>query len=428
MKSRRLTAIDPIKPERVIVAAGVLPEEEGWFRESVEELKELVKTASAEVIGEISQKIPHHGQPTYLGKGKMTELRDMVAAMKPDYVVFDYDLKPSQSRNIEEAINCRVLDRTEIILAIFARHARTNAAKTQVELAQLEYLAPRLLGRWSHLWRQTSGYSIGTRGPGEKQLEVDRRALRKRMGDLRRELEEVSAHRKRMVSARPKSFTVSLVGYTNSGKSTMLNALTGSDALVENKLFSTLDTKTRALKLNCGLTTYLSDTVGFIRKLPTHLVASFYATLEETRQAGFLLLIVDASHPACDKHIEAVEQVLRDIDCSDKKILKVFNKMDIVSEIDAAVLRSAHPEGCFVSAATGWNLDELRMRIESRILEDAVEVTVKIPLNRGKLLTDVLDSGFSRSVTYEQDYAVIDLLIPEDELGRVLRSGAQEVE
>ncbi|RKY18099.1 MAG: GTPase HflX, partial [Planctomycetota bacterium] len=200
MRANTIPVSDGGAPERAIAVAGVLPGEEAGVEDSLKELKELLRTASAEVVGEVVQRIPHRGQPAYLGKGKLEELAALAAALRADFVAFDDDLKPSQARNIEKVVKVRVLDRTEVILSIFAMHARTNEAKAQVELAQLEYSAPRLRHRWSHLWRQTAGYAIGTRGPGEKQLEVDRRALRKRMTDLKRELAEIRAHRNRIVS------------------------------------------------------------------------------------------------------------------------------------------------------------------------------------------------------------------------------------
>jgi len=428
MRANTIPVSDGGAPERAIAVAGVLPGEEAGVEDSLKELKELLRTASAEVVGEVVQRIPHRGQPAYLGKGKLEELAALAAALRADFVAFDDDLKPSQARNIEKVVKVRVLDRTEVILSIFAMHARTNEAKAQVELAQLEYSAPRLRHRWSHLWRQTAGYAIGTRGPGEKQLEVDRRALRKRMTDLKRELAEIRAHRNRIVSSRPAGFTVSLVGYTNSGKSTTLNALTGADAPAEDKLFSTLDTRTRTLTLENGLKVLVSDTVGFIRKLPAHLVASFHATLEETRRARLLLHVVDASHPAHERQMEAVREVLAEIGCGDGRVLAVFNKMDVVSDFEAAQLRERHPDACFISALTGEGMDELRRRIRELLLEEAVEMTVRIPFSRGRLLAEVLDSGFTVGVRYGSEHAEADLVIPEEELGKILKRGAAEVE
>ena len=263
---------------------------------------------------------------TYLGKGKVDELKQLVDANDADVIMFDNDLSPAQTRNLEEATGVKVLDRTELILDIFASRAQTHQARLAVELAQLQYSLPRLKRMWTHLSRLKMG--IGMRGPGEKQLEVDRRLVEKRIDDLRSELKTIERRKEREVAGRSDRMTVSLVGYTNAGKSTLLNALTGADVLAENKLFATLDTRTRRWQLPGWGPVLLSDTVGFIRDLPHHLIASFKATLEEARQADLLLHVADASNPAASEQIAVVYEVLEELGIEAKDTLLVLNKVD----------------------------------------------------------------------------------------------------
>ncbi|MGD9649002.1 MAG: GTPase HflX, partial [Pirellulales bacterium] len=286
---------DGIAREGAILVGVVLPDRRA-SDDPLEELGGLATTAGARVLGQLVQRREVPDKTTYLGKGKVDELKQHVEALDADVVLFDNDLSPAQTRNLERGLGVKVLDRTELILDIFAGRARTHEARLAVELAQLQYALPRLKRMWTHLSRLKMG--IGMRGPGEKQLEVDRRLVEKRIHDLKDELNEIQRRRQRQVEARYDRMTVSLVGYTNAGKSTLMNAMTGAGVLAEDKLFATLDTRTRRWMLPGWGPVLLSDTVGFIRDLPHHLIASFKATLEEARQANLLLHVADASNPA----------------------------------------------------------------------------------------------------------------------------------
>src|SRR2546421_9081141 len=312
--------------ERAFLVSVALPDRPWISTDPLEELTGLATTAGATIVGGLIQRRQHVIPATYIGKGKLEELQQQVEATDADVVIFDNDLSPGQIRNLEKATQVKVLDRSELILDIFATRARTLEARLQVELAQLEYALPRLRKMWTHLSRYTGG--IGLRGPGETQLEEDRRLVAHRIRDLKQRLVEVQARKEREVRSRREEHTVSLVGYTNAGKSTLMNALTGAGVYVEDKLFSTLDTRTRQWHIKDWGRVLLSDTVGFIRDLPHHLVASFKATLEEARQARLLLHVVDASNPAAEQHIAAVNGVLRELGCVDKPTLLLRKKVD----------------------------------------------------------------------------------------------------
>lgn len=322
---------------------------------------------------------------TYIGKGKLAELQQQVKCLDADVIIFDNDLSPAQVRNLEKATNVKVIDRSELILDIFATRARSVEARLQVELAQLEYSLPRLRKMWTHLSRYRGG--IGLRGPGETQLEEDRRLVGQRIRDLRNRLSEVQARKAREVNSRFEEHTVSLVGYTNAGKSTLMNALTGAGVRAEDQLFSTLDTRTRQWHLKDWGKVLLSDTVGFIRDLPHHLVASFRATLEETRQARLLLHVVDASNPAAEEHIRAVNRVLEELGCDEKRCILVLNKIDQLpdrSYLD--VLQNHHPRAVAVSAANKVGLDQLRATVIEELSADFAEAEVETSSGNGRLL------------------------------------------
>ena len=313
-------------------------------------------------------------------------MQAQVQATDADVVIFDNDLSPAQVRNLERATNVKVLDRSELILDIFATRARTAESRLQVELAQLEYAQPRLKNMWTHLSRLGGG-GIGLRGPGETQLEEDRRLVGLRIRDLKQRLAEVQARKEREVRARREEQTVSLVGYTNAGKSTLMNALTGAGVYVEDKLFSTLDTRTRQWSIKDRGRVLLSDTVGFIRDLPHHLVASFKATLEETRQARLLLHVVDAANPLAEEHIKSVNAVLNELGCGDKPSLLVLNKADRLEDpLSLQVLQAHHPRAVAVSAATGRGLDELRDAVVEMLHADFTEATVETDAGNGRVL------------------------------------------
>ncbi|MCY3021358.1 MAG: GTPase HflX [Planctomycetota bacterium] len=333
--------------EKAVLVGGYRPGDLLSGEEPLEELQRLAETAGAEVVGTVVQHLRQFNPATYIGKGKVEEVKELALERGAKCILFDHDLLPSQGRNLDQATALKVMDRTELILDIFASRARTRMAMVQVSIALFEYRLPRLKRLWTHLERQTGG--IGLRGgPGERQLEVDRRKIEKHLYDLRNELREMEARKERMVRARARDhFLVSLVGYTNAGKSTLMKALTGEDVFIEDRLFATLDTKTSLLKLGGGLHALLSDTVGFLRRLPHHLVASFHATLEEARTADLLLHVADASSPLVRGQIDAVQGVLREIGAANRETLLVLNKVDAIPpalELDHRMLRRDFPE------------------------------------------------------------------------------------
>jgi GTP-binding protein HflX len=371
--------------ERAVLMSVALPERPWIGADPLEELRGLASTAGAVVVGGLVQRRQSIIPGTYIGKGKVEELRNEVEAKDADVVIFDNDLSPAQVRNLEKATGVKVLDRSELILDIFATRARSMEARLQVELAQLEYALPRLRRMWTHLSRYTGG--IGLRGPGETQLEEDRRLVAQRIGDLRTRLAVVQARKEREVRSRSDEHTVSLVGYTNAGKSTLMNALTGAGVHVEDKLFSTLDTRTRQWRLADWGRVLLSDTVGFIRDLPHHLVASFKATLEEARQARLLLHVVDAGNPAAPEQIKAVNKVLGELGCADKPTLLVLNQVDRVTDMSyLQVLQSRHRRSVTVSAVTGQGLDELRTAVIEMLSADFANTEIDVAAGNGRVL------------------------------------------
>ncbi len=320
-----------------------------------------------------------------LGSGKVEELKALVESTNAELVIFDNQLSPSQGRNLERELNRIIVDRSEVILDIFASRARTYEAKLQVELAQTLYLRPRLKRMWTHLERIEGGIGAG-RGPGEKQIETDRRLIDKRIDELRRKLAEMTAHRQRMVSQRTDHKTVSLVGYTNAGKSTLMNALTGADVYVADQLFATLDTRTRKWPLPNWGDVLLSDTVGFIRKLPHHLVASFKSTLEEARNADLLLHVIDSSHPEAELQIETVHHVLDEIGVDRSNMILVLNKADAVTDRSIVdVLRVKHESAVAISALTGEGFDRLANMVAKQLGEGFMNLRVSGPVSNGRI-------------------------------------------
>ena len=370
------------------ILVGVFNPDECPNREgALDELKGLVKTAGVNVVGEIVQfrDTPH---PAHcLGTGKMDELKLLVETTGAEMVVFDNNLSPSQGRALEMAIEKPIVDRSEVILDIFATHAQTHEAMLQVELAQLMYFRTRLKRMWTHLERIGGGIGAG-RGPGEKQLETDRRLIDKRISELKAKLKHVEDRRERTVSVRRDQQTVSLVGYTNAGKSTLMRALTGADVLVEDKLFATLDTRTRRWAVANYGEVLLSDTVGFVRDLPHHLVASFRSTLEEARHADLLLHVVDASNPDAERQIHTCNQVLEEIGVDCSKMLLVLNKVDRVedrSHID--VLRRHYNDTITISAATNLGIDNLSSIVATRLSGGFITAEIETDSGNGKLLS-----------------------------------------
>jgi GTP-binding protein HflX len=370
----------PVAERAYLVAVEAKRREGGIGAEaSLDELALLAHTAGADVVGRTSQRLDNPHTATYIGKGKLEEIVAEREAVDYSLVIFDDELSPSQQRNLENALKVKVLDRTALIIDIFARRAQTREARLQVELAQTEYLLPRLAGQWSHLERLEG--AIGTRGPGETQLTTDRTLVRNRITRLKREIDEVSQQRgmNRRRRRRQGLQTVALVGYTNAGKSTLMRALSGADVFTEDLLFATLDPVTRRLRLPSGHEVLLSDTVGFIQKLPTHLVAAFRATLEELEDADVLLHIVDITHPEGAEQFETVQATLRDLGVENKPQVVAFNKVDMLAEGNGVLppdlraidndLGNEHPEAVIISAARKWNLDGLLRAVELKLVE-----------------------------------------------------------
>ena len=379
--------IETNKPRERAILIGVLyhGQDESEVEDFLEELSFLTETAGAEPVKRFIQKLDAQNPRTFVGSGKIQELAKFISENKVDIAIFDDELTPSQLRNIEDALGCRILDRTNLILDIFAHRARTSHARTQVELAQYQYLLPRLTGMWTHLERQRGG--IGLRGPGETEIETDRRVIRERISLLKDQLKKIDTQMTTQRKNRGKMIRVSLVGYTNVGKSTIMNLLSKSDVFAENKLFATLDTTVRKVVIG-NLPFLLSDTVGFIRKLPTDLIESFKSTLDEVRESDLLIHIVDISHPAFEEQIKVVNSTLKDLKVSEKPLIIVFNKIDAFSYIikdedDLAPLlkdnyslsdlkktwmsSDKHHLTVFISAKTKENVEELQKIIYEEV-------------------------------------------------------------
>ena len=400
------------------VLAGVLFPDTPLESEPLDELQGLAEAAGAQVVGRLVQRRETPSATAYLGTGKVEELAALVEREDADLVLFDNELTPGQTRNLEVATGVKVLDRTELILDIFASHAQTYEARLAVELAQLEYSLPRLKRMWTHLSRLKMG--IGMRGPGEKQLEVDRRLVEKRIHELRSDLNKIERRKERQVAARREHMTVSLVGYTNAGKSTLMNALTGAGVTALDQLFATLDTRTRRWQLPNWGPVLLSDTVGFIRELPHKLVASFKATLEEARQADLLLHVADASNPAVTSQISAVVSVLAEIGIEEKDTVLVLNKADRVEgQANLNAIRRRYPNAVVVSARTGAGLDQLAVTVSDALSRSFLNVDVETSIGNGRLMAYLASHGEVLSRRYEGDRAILHCRIPQRFLGRI---------
>jgi GTP-binding protein HflX len=373
-----LISTGPEHEKAILVAVALKDRAQPWdLPDTLSELAYLAWAAGAEVVGEITQRA-NRLTSTYVGKGKLEELKELIAQRQPDVVIFDDELTPTQQRNLENALQAKVIDRTALILDVFGRHARTREGQLQVELAQHQYLLPRLAGQWSHLERLGGG--IGTRGPGETQIETDRRLIRQHIQRIQRELDKVKQRRTLHMGRRKKSGIpmATLVGYTNAGKSTLFNALSpdgiGAKVVAEDQLFSTLDPVTRRIRLPSGGELLLSDTVGFIQKLSPTVVAAFRATLEELAQSDLLLHVIDVTHPKAPEQAQVVDETLEDLGLSEKPRLLVLNKMDLLPDSDDRSATTTLPgldqhPSVFISAAKGWNLGTLLEEIESILVE-----------------------------------------------------------
>ena len=366
--------------------------------EYLDELELLTDTAGGITIEKILQNKTHPDPSTYIGKGKLTELKRIMGEKKIDTVIFDDDLSPTQLRNIEHGTDAKVLDRSSLILDIFASRAKTAAAKTQVELAQLQYLLPRLTRYWTHLSRQKGG--IGTKGPGETQIETDRRLIGRRISVLKDKLDKLSKQRTTQRKGREGMNRISLVGYTNAGKSTLMNALTETGVFAEDRLFATLDSTVRRHELE-NHSVLLSDTVGFIRKLPHNLVESFKSTLDEVREADILLHVVDASSKMADEYIEVVEETLEEIEATNKRTILVFNKVDKMEAQQVADMKQRYPNAIFVSAEQRIGLKELETSIEDMIELEYDRHTLQIPVSKYKAVAFIHENATVEEETYE---------------------------
>jgi len=399
-----------------------LPAEEGV--EHIQELARLADTAGAEIVGDLMQRVDSPHPRLYIGEGKAEELRDLVQAREATLVIFDDELTPAQGKNLEEFLGVRVMDRAELILDIFATRARTAEARLQVELAQLQYMLPRLTRMWAHLSRVRGG--IGMRGPGETQLETDRRMVNHRIGRLKTELERITRQRATQRKGRQEIFRAALVGYTNAGKSSLLRAMSGSDVFVEDRLFATLDATTRSVELDDGYECLLTDTVGFIRKLPHHLVASFRATLEEAGEADLILHVIDSSHPGWESQMEVVDAVLGDLGLADHPAAFVFNKVDRLTHEEEAVWRARakafYPrESVFVSSLEPGGVEPLRSLLRDKVRSAHPRVWITVPAVNGGALAEIYREGEVLSREDTGSEVVLLARLPAAALGRLRR-------
>ncbi len=407
-------------PERAVLVAVLAPGADA--DEELEELRELLRTAGVEPAGELVQRRAAPDARTYVGKGKLAELKDAVAETKPDFVAVDDDLDPSQQRRLEDALALGVVDRTQLILDIFAQHAVTAEGKLQVELAQLEYNLPRMRGLWLHLERTGGGTGAGRRGPGETQLETDRRLARRRITLLRGKLEELGRRRETQRKSRRAAATpvVALAGYTNAGKSTLLNALTNAGVTVNDRLFETLDPTTRAFEHE-GRSYLVTDTVGFIRRLPHQLVEGFAATLEETLLADLVLHVVDAAQPEerLDEAVRAVESVLAEIGATALPAELVLNKVDAVDPLRRRRLANRFPDALQISARTGVGIEELRARVAERFASRFQPVRLLVPYGDGRALAELYALGAPIEAREDgSDGVLVVARLPQTEVAR----------
>jgi GTPase len=426
-----MSEISPFKTdggkERVLVCGVLLEGQVTEHDGPLSELRGLCIAAGVEVVGEgITQSRPRPSSATMMGRGKAEEIALLAEEHSVDAVVVDNDLSPAQVRNLEKIFNVRVVDRSELILDIFAKRVSTRQSRLQVELAQVEYLIPRLRRLWTHLERLKGG--VGMRGPGETQLETDQRLLLKRVHDLKRELKTIEARKRRQVQSRSDVYTLGLIGYTNAGKSTLLNILTGADELAADMLFATLDTRTRKWKLEDGRTVLVSDTVGFLQRLPHHLVASFHATLEEALNVDLLVHVVDTAHPDVADQMAAVDHVLADLSAHRFADLIVYNKIDRFEGDAPLFVNNREEDAVFVSAKTGEGLDKFEALVAEHLDRRSALIRVEIPASAGALLASVRHSGRCVEENYLEDgTAVLVMRLSEGALGQLKRDMSSDV-
>ena len=415
------------KPETAILVGVEIHQQDSLLSldDSLLELALLAETAGVSIVGEITQKLESLNPRTYIGSGKVEELRILAEELNANIVIFDDELSPRHQRELEEIIgkSIKIIDRTALILDIFAQHANTREGILQVQLAQYEYRLPRLTRAWTHLARQTgggggrtgAGAGVGLRGPGETQLEVDRREIRSRVSKLHEELEKVRSHRARYRSQRKKSETpvVALVGYTNAGKSTLLNQLTNADVYVADQLFATLDPTTRKIKLPNGQQALLSDTVGFIQKLPTTLIAAFRATLEEIAEADLLLHIIDVTHPNSFAQAKSVLEILNEIGAGDIPIITVLNKIDLFKDNDQnSEIRYKYPNTYLVSALQNLGIDNLLKAIAEELYNPSIPISVFLPYSEGHLISIFNEVGVVEQLSHQESGVKIIGFVP----------------
>ena len=425
-----------VKKERAILVAAHLHFNDN--NDDLAELTALAESAGAVVVDRFKQKVRKINPSTYIGKGKADQLAGRAGRFNADVVIFDNDLSPGQIRELEKIIGAKVLDRSELILDIFATRAKTKQARLQVELAQLEYTYPRLTRMWSHLDTVAGAGGataagtvggIGTRGPGEQQLEIDRRLVSKRITELKRELENIDRRRIREIDARKGQYKICLVGYTNAGKSTLLNTLTDADVFVEDRLFATLDTRTRRWTPARGVEVLLSDTVGFVKNLPHQLVASFKATLEEAVNADLLMHVVDVSNPDALKQIESVDHVLAEIGCGEKQILQVFNKVDVVRNVaDLETLQTLYQDAVSISARTGFGLDRLREAVTAKYKGTELRLRVTSRQSNGKVQSFLRARGRNIKEQYSENAVLIEAQLGRNQLPELQRLRPDTIE
>lgn len=390
----------------IIVGVKTYDQSRTQVEENMDELERLADTAGAEIIFRVIQEKQRVDSAYFIGKGKAEEIAELADLNEVSAVIFDDDLNPTQVRNLERLIDKKIIDRSGLILDIFASHAKTKESKTQVELAQLEYMLPRLTRAWTHLSKQYGG--IGTKGPGETQIETDRRIVRTRIKKLKERLEKFELQQLTKSMQRKNFFNTTLVGYTNAGKSTLLNLLTESDVLAEDKLFATLDSTTRSFELKKGKPILITDTVGFIRKLPHNLIASFKSTLNVVRQADLILHIIDISHPFFEEHIEVVNDTLKELGCEKKPSLVIFNKVDALKDkTKIEYVSNKFKNAVLISAAKGINIKKLKSTLLGMIEHNFVESTITLKNDQSKMIAEIHENADVLSVDYEDNFVMI---------------------
>jgi GTPase len=420
MTGRMEEIISDKKEKAILVAVRTKDITKEKAQEHLDELEMLADTAGAETVFKVMQDKSKVDTAFFIGKGKAEEIGELIELNDIGLVIFDDDLTATQVRNLEKLMERKIVDRSGLILDIFASHAKTNQAKTQVELAQLQYMLPRLTRAWTHLSKQYGG--IGTKGPGETQIETDRRIIRTRISKLKQKLIKIESQQITKSLNRKDFITASLVGYTNAGKSTLLNLLTDSDVLAENKLFATLDSTTRALNLEGNKKILMSDTVGFIRKLPHNLVASFKSTLNVVREAELILHVIDVSHPYFEDHIEVVESTLKEMECEKKPQLKIFNKVDAINDKDKIdYVRNKFQNSILISALKGMNINSLQKNLIEFYERNFVEKTVNLPIERTKSLSQIHSLAEVLNTKYEETFVNITYRTSQENNNRIER-------